>query len=114
MVNVAAMIDVEDMHDAGGFIDAVYDSVGAAPRTVTACERAEQRLADTLRIDSQCRIAKLQDRGGHRLGQTLGDSPPGGGLEADVVPLPRRDGHRPVARRRASLTPRLEASALCG
>jgi hypothetical protein len=54
MVNVAAMIDVEDMHGTGGFIDAVHDPAGAAPGTVTACQRAEQRLASALRIDSQC------------------------------------------------------------
>lgn len=64
MVNVAATIDVKNMDGTGGFIDAVHDPVGAAPRTVTAGQRAEQRLANTLRIDSQCGFAELQDRGG--------------------------------------------------
>ena len=89
------------MDGTRGVIDSVRDPVGAAAGTVTAGQRAEQRPADTPRIDRQRGFAELQDRGGDGLGQPLGDGPPGGGLEADVVPLPRRDGHGPVAGRRA-------------
>jgi hypothetical protein len=70
------MIDIEDMDDASGFIDAVHDPVGAAPGTVTAGQRAEQRLADTLRVDSQPSSAELKDRGSDGLGQPPGDGPP--------------------------------------
>ena len=80
MVNVAAVIDVEDVDDAGGFIDAVHDPVGATPGAVTSDQRTEQRLADTLRIHRECRIAEFQDCGGDGLGQPLGDGPPGGRL----------------------------------
>jgi hypothetical protein len=68
VVDVAAVIDVEDMDYASGFIDAVHDPVGAAPGAVTAGQRAEQRHADTLRIDSQPSFAELKDRGGDGFG----------------------------------------------
>ena len=87
MVDVAAVVNVEEMDDGGGFVDAVYDPVGSAPGFVAAGQRAEQRLADAVRIDGERGVAEFQDGCGDGLGQPLGDGPPGGGLEADVVPL---------------------------
>ena len=49
VVDVAAVINVEDMDDAGGFVDAVHDPVGATQGSVAAGQRAEQGLADAVR-----------------------------------------------------------------
>jgi hypothetical protein len=40
-VYVAAVVNVEDMDDADGFVDAVHDPVGSAPGAVAAGQRAE-------------------------------------------------------------------------
>jgi hypothetical protein len=40
VVDVAAVVDVEDVDDAGSFVDAVHNPVGAAPGAVTASQRA--------------------------------------------------------------------------
>jgi hypothetical protein len=95
VVDVAAVNNVEDMDDAGGFVDAVHDPVGATPGSVAAGQRAEQGLADAVRIDRKRGIAEFQDGRGDGLGQPRGDGAPGCGLEADVIPLPRWDGHLP-------------------
>jgi hypothetical protein len=101
VVDVAAVVNVEDMDDAGRFVNAVHDPIGSAPGSVAAGQRAEQGLADAVRIDSKRGVTELQHGRGDGLGQPLGNGPPGGGLEADVVPLPQWDGHLPVARRLA-------------
>jgi hypothetical protein len=79
---------------------------------VTVGQRTEQRLADALRIHGDRGIAELKDRG-DGLGQPLGDSPPRGGLETDLVPLPRRDARLPVAQRRARSWRMVAMSAPC-
>src|SRR5579859_560059 len=101
MVDVAAVVDVEDVHGAGGLVDAVDDAVGSAAGTVAAGQGAEQRLANALGVDGECGVAEFQDGGGDGLGQPLGDGPARGGLEADVVAAAGRGGHPPVARRLA-------------
>src|SRR5271166_5185217 len=101
VVGVAAVANVEDMDDVGGFVDAVHDPVSSAPGAVAAGQRAEQWLAAAVRIDGKRGVAEFEYGCGNGLGQPLGDGPPGCGLEADVVPLLRRDGHLPVARRLA-------------
>jgi hypothetical protein len=78
VVDVAAVVNVEEMDDGGGFVDAVYDPVGSAPGSVAAGQRAEQRLADAVRIDGERGVAEVQDGRGDGLGQPLGDGPPGG------------------------------------
>lgn len=50
-VDLGAVVDVEDVNAASFLLDPVDDSVGAAPGSVTACERAEQRFTDAVRID---------------------------------------------------------------
>jgi hypothetical protein len=52
VVDVSAVVDVENVDGTGAFVDAVHDPVGSAPGTVTAGERPEQWLAHTVRVDS--------------------------------------------------------------
>ena len=69
-----------------GVVDAVDDPVGAAPGAMAAGQRAEERLPDPVRADSECGLTELQDSCGDVLGQPVRNGPAGGGLEADVVP----------------------------
>jgi hypothetical protein len=41
MVDVAPVVDVEDVHCAGGFVDAVDNPVGTAASAVAAGQRSE-------------------------------------------------------------------------
>jgi hypothetical protein len=45
MIDVAAVVDVQDVDYVGGLVDAVDDPVGSAAGAVAPGERAEQRLA---------------------------------------------------------------------
>src|SRR6266487_1196847 len=101
VADVSAVIDVEDVHGAGAFVDPVDDPVGAPAGAVAAGEGPEERLADAVRADRERGIAELEYRGCHGFGQPRYDRAPGGGLEPDVVPLGRLRGHVPVARRLA-------------
>ena len=67
-VDLGAVVNVEDMDDAAVFVDPVDDPVGAAAGSVTACERAEQRFADAVRVDRQGGLAEFQHGGGDCLG----------------------------------------------
>ena len=51
MVDVGAMIDVENVHGARILLDPVDDPVGTAPRSVAAGQGPEQRLADPVWVD---------------------------------------------------------------
>jgi hypothetical protein len=61
MVDVGPMNDVEDMNRARGVIDAVDDPVGTAPGGVAAGQRAEERLPDAVRAESERGLAELQN-----------------------------------------------------
>jgi hypothetical protein len=50
VIDLRAVIDVEDVDNAAVLVDPVNDAIGAAPGAVTASERPEQRLADPLRV----------------------------------------------------------------
>lgn len=75
VVDDAAVINVEDMDDAGGFVDAVHDPVSATPSSVTTGQRAEQGLADAVRIARKRGIAEFQDGRGDGLGQPRHPAP---------------------------------------
>ena len=60
VVDVSAMVDVEDVDGTGAFVDAVHDPVSSAPGTVTAGERPEQWLAHTVRVDGERGVTELQ------------------------------------------------------
>jgi hypothetical protein len=51
VVDLRAVIDVEDVDGAVSLVDPVDDPVGAAAGSVTACEGAEQRFTDAVRIE---------------------------------------------------------------
>jgi hypothetical protein len=51
VVDLRAVVNVEDLDCAAVLIDPVDDAVGAAPSAVTTSKRPEQRLADPLRVD---------------------------------------------------------------
>jgi DNA-binding transcriptional MerR regulator len=101
VVDLGAMIDVENVNDAAALVDPVDDAIGAAAGTMTTCQRPEQRLADPLRVDRKCGLAQLEHRGGDALRKPVGKRSPCGRLEPDLVPLPRSCRHLPVALRRA-------------
>jgi hypothetical protein len=101
VVDLRAVIDVENMNSAIVLVDPVNDAIGAAPGAVTTGQRPEQRLAGPVRVNRKRSLAELQHRGGNALRKPLGDRSPCSGLEPDLVPLPRPGRHLPVARRRA-------------
>ena len=95
------MVDIEDVHHAAVLIDPVNDAVGAAPGAVTSSERAEQGLADPVRVDRKRSIAELKHGGGNGFREPLGDRSPCGRLKTDLVLLSGFACHAPVTRRRA-------------
>src|SRR5215472_7351066 len=97
-VDLRAMIDVENVHDAAALVDAVDDAISAAPGTMTTGQRPEQRLAYPVRADRKCGLAKLQYRSGNTFRKPFGHRSPSSGLEPDLVPL--RACHHPLAARR--------------
>ena len=101
VVDLRAVINIENVHNAAVLVDSVNDAVGAAPGAVTTRKRPEQRLAYLLRVHRERGITELQYRSGNGLREPLGDRSPCGRLEPDLVPLRRIGGHAPVARRRA-------------
>lgn len=90
MIDVGAVVDVEDLHTASVLVDAVDDAVGAPTSTVAAGQRAGQRLSDSLRVGGERSIAELHNGGGDGFGQPVGDRAPSGWLEPDVIPPCRR------------------------
>ena len=65
MVDLRAVVNIEDMHDTAVLIDPIDDAIGTSPSAVTADERPEQGFADPLRVDRQSGIAELQRGGGN-------------------------------------------------
>ena len=51
VVDLRAVVNIEDMDNAAVLIDPVNDAIGAAPGAVTANEWPEQRLADPVGVD---------------------------------------------------------------
>jgi hypothetical protein len=100
VVDLRAVVNIEDMDNATVLIDPVDDAIGAAPGAVTTSERPEERLADPVWIDREGGITELQDGGGNCFRQPLGNRSPCGRLEPDFIP-PRFARHAPVTRRRA-------------
>ena len=101
VVDLRAMIDVENVNDAAVLVDPVDDAIGAAPGPMTTGQRPDQRLADPVRVDRKCSLTEPQYRSGNGLRKPLGDRSPCSWLEPDVVPRPRSCRHLPVARRLA-------------
>jgi hypothetical protein len=46
VIDLGAVVDVEDVGHPAGVVDPVDDAIGAAPGAVTTGQRPEQRLAD--------------------------------------------------------------------
>src|SRR6516162_2897644 len=84
VIDLRAVVNIEDVHHAAALIDPVDDAIGAAPSAVTSGERPEQRLADPMRVDRERSIAELQNGGGDCFREPLGDRSPGGRLETDL------------------------------
>ncbi len=66
------MVNIEDVYDAAVLIDPVDDAISTASRTVTAGQRPEQWLADSLRVDPKRGITELQHGGGNSFRKPLG------------------------------------------
>jgi hypothetical protein len=60
VIDLRAVVDIQDVHDAAVLVDPVGDAIGAAPSPVTSGERPVQGLADPVRID---RSAASQNSG---------------------------------------------------
>jgi len=67
VIDIKAVVDVENVHGAGVLIYPVNDPVGAATGPMAAGERAEQRLAYPMRVLCERGIAEFQHRCGYRL-----------------------------------------------
>src|SRR6516162_8605078 len=89
MVDLGAVVNVEDVDNAAVLVDPVDDAITAAPGAMATGERSKQRLADPMRIGRKRGIAELQHGGGNGFRKPLGDRSPCGRLEPDLVPLPR-------------------------
>ena len=63
VVNLRAVVNIEDVDNMVLLVDPIHDAVGAASGPMTAIERPQQRLADPVRVTRKPGIAKLQ-RGG--------------------------------------------------
>jgi hypothetical protein len=63
-VDLGAVVDVEDLDRSGVFLDSIDNPVCAAPCSVAASQRAEQRLTDAVRVDSKGSLAELQHGSG--------------------------------------------------
>src|SRR5262249_44711620 len=102
-VDIGSVVDVEDGDRSGVVVDAVDDAVGAASGPLAAGQKSEEGFAYAVGVDGQGLLAELQHGGGDRFGQSVGDGPPSGGQETEVVALRRLvlGAHPPVARRRA-------------
>jgi hypothetical protein len=101
VVNVRAVVNVEDVYNSTALVDPVDDAICASPGAVAASERPEQRFADPVRVARKPGIAKLEHSGGNSFRKPMGDRSPCGRLKPDLVPLRRFGRHAPVARRRA-------------
>ena len=51
VVDLGAVVDIEDVDNTAVLVNSVNDAISAAPGTVTASKRPEQRLANALRVD---------------------------------------------------------------
>jgi hypothetical protein len=100
MVNVRAVVNVEDVDISAALVDPVDDAVRAAPGAVTPCERPKQWFTDPAWVACKPGIAELQHRRSNNFRKPLGDCSPCGGLEPDLVPM-WFARHAPVTRRRA-------------
>jgi hypothetical protein len=68
VVDVGAVVDVENVYGARVLIYPVDDSIGSATGSMAAGERAPKRLAHPVRVLCERGIAELQHRCGYRLG----------------------------------------------
>jgi hypothetical protein len=76
VVDLRAVVNIEDVHDTTVLVDPVDDAISAPPSAVTTSERPEQGLADPVRVDRKRGIAELQHGGGNCLREPLGDRSP--------------------------------------
>jgi hypothetical protein len=51
VVDLRTVVDIEDVDDAAVLVDPVGDAIGTAPGPVAASERAEEWLANPVRVD---------------------------------------------------------------
>src|SRR6266516_6307909 len=113
VVDLRAVVNIEDVDNAAVLVDPVDDAIGATPGAVTTGERPEQGLADPMRVDRERGLAELQHGGGNGFRKPLGDRSPCGMLETDLVALRRFGRHAPVTRRRAKSWRTVAMSAPC-
>ena len=81
------MINVENLHHVGLFVNPIDNTIGSAPCAVTAGQRPEQRLAHPAGAESQSGLAEFKHRHRHGFRQPLGDGATRGRLEPYLVRL---------------------------
>jgi len=72
-IRVASMIDSQDGHLAGVFVDAVQHAIGATPSTVNSFEFVAKRPPYTLRVLDERPGDELDHRCAHRFGELFCD-----------------------------------------
>jgi hypothetical protein len=81
------VVDIEHLHGAGLFVNAVDDAVGSAPRAVTARQRAKERFAYPAWAQCQRSLTELKNSSRYRLRQPFSDGAARGRLEPDLIAL---------------------------
>ena len=65
VVDLGAVVNVEDVDNAAVLVNPVDDAIRATPGAVTTRERPEQRLADPVWVDRKRGITELQPGSGN-------------------------------------------------
>jgi hypothetical protein len=81
------VVDVEHVHNAGLFVNAVDDAVSPAPRAMTADQWAKERFAYPARAQGQGSFAEFKNRCRYGLRQPFGDGAARGSLEPYLIAL---------------------------
>ena len=101
VVDLRAVVNIEDVDDTAVLVDPVDAAIRATPGTVATGQWPKQRFAYTVGIDRESGIAELKHGRSNGFGKPLGNRPPRSRLKPDLVPLRRFARHVPVTRRRA-------------
>ena len=65
VIDLRAVVNIEDVHHAAALIDPVGAAIGAVPSVVISGERPGQRLADPVWVDRKRGITELQPGSGN-------------------------------------------------
>jgi hypothetical protein len=81
------VVDIEHLHDAGLFVNAVDDAVSPTHRAVTTSQRAKERFAYPAWAQGERSLTELKNSRRYRLRQPFSDGAASGRLEPDLIGL---------------------------